>query len=272
MQTNDLSVFQRNTFFDTTRSIDTSAKSFSKENPAGIYSELFHFTKKSKSVLLQEINQGLSNNVWETYNSLINKKNLFDLSTEEHKQLIEITQKVDTTNNHRLNLIIQLADLLESDIEDLIEGFQTPSLAVHQIYFKSEFIENIIGDSKGLCEYCQNQVAFSFSPFSIELLNRRINFGKPTIENMIYICQSCSNYRNFSANGFDTISGKNSTLFNPRTDEWSKHFTWSDDFNFLIGLTSKGRTTIEKMQLNRETLIKYRCILISINKHPLFLF
>jgi|GEM_PF-3978235 uncharacterized protein YceH (UPF0502 family) len=45
----------------------------------------------------------------------------------------------------------------------------------------------------------------------------------------------------------DALYGSFSFLFNPRTQKWAEHFTFSE-LN-LVGLTPPGRTTIRLLQL-----------------------
>jgi hypothetical protein len=66
----------------------------------------------------------------------------------------------------------------------------------------------------------------------------------------------------------DPLTGISSLLFHPRNDEWSEHFSWSEDMTLLIGLTPKGRATIELLQMNREGLVNLRKALIAYGAHP----
>jgi hypothetical protein len=57
-------------------------------------------------------------------------------------------------------------------------------------------------------------------------------------------------------------------LFHPRLQQWSEHFTWSEDGKRIIGLTPTGRATVETLRMNREELVNLRELLIAVGKHP----
>ena len=61
-----------------------------------------------------------------------------------------------------------------------------------------------------------------------------------------------------------------STAFNPRQDDWDKHFMWSADGLFVIGLTPVGRATIEALALNRDRVINIRATDRMVGRHPPF--
>ena len=46
------------------------------------------------------------------------------------------------------------------------------------------------------------------------------------------------------------------------------HFIWSHDFTRIVGLTAKGRATVEALQLNRPGLINLRHALFHFGQHP----
>jgi len=89
------------------------------------------------------------------------------------------------------------------------------------------------------------------------------------VENLALSCQECNNHKFTSTTARDTLSGEEVRLFHPRRDRWSDHFAWNEDFTLLLGLTATGRATIEKMQLNRASLINLRRVLYHAGFHPL---
>jgi hypothetical protein len=58
------------------------------------------------------------------------------------------------------------------------------------------------------------------------------------------------------------------TLFHPRQDNWADHFAWSDDGVEIIGISSKGRGTVEELRLNRNQLKNLRRLLVDAGLHP----
>jgi hypothetical protein len=57
-------------------------------------------------------------------------------------------------------------------------------------------------------------------------------------------------------------------LFNPRRQQWSRHFRWSDDGTVIIGLTACGRATIEALKLNNELAKQARALWRDAGIHP----
>lgn len=87
--------------------------------------------------------------------------------------------------------------------------------------------------------------------------------------NLALCCQECNNRKYTALTALDTISGERVRLFHPRQDRWSDHFAWNEGFTILLGLTACGRATIEKLQMNRTSLINMRSVLHQAGFHPL---
>jgi hypothetical protein len=119
------------------------------------------------------------------------------------------------------------------------------------------------------CEYCHSQESFSPSAFSIEHIIPRAQGGDDTMENLALSCQECNNRKFTAVTALDPLSGDGVRLFHPRRWRWHDHFTWNDDFTLLLGLTPTGRATIEKLRLNRTSLINLRRVLHHAGVHPM---
>lgn len=126
--------------------------------------------------------------------------------------------------------------------------------------------------AKNTCEYCQSQALFSSQPFAIEHIIPFILGGKTTLNNLAYACQGCNGHKFTNTEGFDVISRKKVSLFNPRKQKWNEHFIWNEDFTLIIGTTPCGRATVETLKLNREGCINLRKALFAFGKHPPNLF
>lgn len=66
----------------------------------------------------------------------------------------------------------------------------------------------------------------------------------------------------------DPQTGRVVSLFNPRRQRWSRHFTWSEDFLRIIGRTATGRATVATLHLNRPELRNLRQVLRAVGEHP----
>lgn len=66
----------------------------------------------------------------------------------------------------------------------------------------------------------------------------------------------------------DPISKLTVPLYHPRLMDWRNHFTWSDDYTIMMGITPIGRATIEALQLNRAGNVNLRSVLLLVGLHP----
>ena len=123
--------------------------------------------------------------------------------------------------------------------------------------------------ARNRCEYCHSQEPFSPSAFSIEHIVPRSEGGSDAEDNLALSCQECNNRKFTAVTAPDPLSGDRVALFHPRQSRWSDHFAWNEDFTLLLGLTPTGRATIEKLQLNRTSLINLRRVLHQAGMHPL---
>ena len=128
--------------------------------------------------------------------------------------------------------------------------------------------QHVLERALDCCEYCLCQRRFSPAPFSIEHVIPRSHGGSSEAGNLALACQGCNNYKFTHMTGIDPVSMEEVPLYNPRTDLWSEHFAWTEDFTELIGLTACGRATILRLHLNRPEVVALRRILVAARLHP----
>jgi hypothetical protein len=109
----------------------------------------------------------------------------------------------------------------------------------------------------GLCEYCQTAKIVVVT-VEIDHIYPVAKGGSTTLENLCLVCRTCNSYKRDFIIGFDPETQTEQPLFNPRTQQWHEHFQWSEDKIILIGLTSIGRATIERLQINNDDLVNAR--------------
>jgi hypothetical protein len=119
-----------------------------------------------------------------------------------------------------------------------------------------------------LCEYCKSPANISSQPFVVEHIFPKSKGGESIQENTALSCQGCNNYKYNKTTGIDGLTGKEAALFNPRKQNWSAHFAWSNDTTEIIGLTTTGRVTSDVLKLNRIELRNLRRLLTNAGKHP----
>jgi iron-sulfur cluster repair protein YtfE (RIC family) len=86
---------------------------------------------QTESELLQQINLGLPQATWDTYHELIAKRRAETLHPEEQQTLIEISDRLEQANAHRIQCLIELASLRNISLEALMQqlGIEPPSYA-----------------------------------------------------------------------------------------------------------------------------------------------
>lgn len=92
--------------------------------------------------------------------------------------------------------------------------------------------------------------------------------GTSEESNLWLACAWCNTYKGSITCAVDPENGKAVSLFNPRKQRWSSHFTWSDDGLMVIGLTATGRATVNALRLNNEYVIVARHYWVQAGWHP----
>ncbi|HLX62312.1 MAG TPA: HNH endonuclease [Planctomycetota bacterium] len=126
----------------------------------------------------------------------------------------------------------------------------------------------VLKRANGCCEYCKSQVKYSSDSFSIEHIVSCKRHGSDAFSNLAFACQGCNNHKHACTVAIDPLSGASVRLFHPRNQHWNEHFTWTDDYSIVVGITAVGRATVARLKLNRSGLINQRKALASIGKHP----
>ncbi len=122
--------------------------------------------------------------------------------------------------------------------------------------------------AKHCCEYCLSQSKISADSFVIEHIIPLAKGGTDDLENLALSCQRCNNHKFTATHALDTATGIVVPLYNPRIDIWEQHFQWSENFTEIIGISPTGRSTSQRLQLNREGLINLRRVFVAVGLHP----
>ena len=124
--------------------------------------------------------------------------------------------------------------------------------------------ETVRRRARFLCEYCHTNERWQYVRFTIDHITPN---NDDSIENLALACFHC-NRRKSNKISVDDESGKEIPLFNPRTDFWKDHFTWSDDKITIIAKTETGQITIDLLELNRERILQIRLADVAVKRHP----
>lgn len=115
------------------------------------------------------------------------------------------------------------------------------------------------------CEYCRLPTVGQVATFPIDHIQAQVLGGATELSNLALACPHCNAHKWRHASGIDQETGQEETLFNPRVDQWTAHFGWSDtDSSVLVGKTPRGRATIARLQMNHGTMIHVRQLLMQL--------
>ena len=106
--------------------------------------------------------------------------------------------------------------------------------------------------AKFLCEYCHSPEWSSADLFTLDHLLPQSLGGSDQLDNLALACRRCNERRYNFTTGIDLETGLETQLFQPRKQLWAEHFIWADEGIKIINLTSTGRATCNRLDLNDE--------------------
>lgn len=118
------------------------------------------------------------------------------------------------------------------------------------------------------CEYCQSPERITGGPLHVEHVIPETSGGPTTLDNLALACARCNLHKGMRTHYRDPVSGRSVSLFNPRTQQWSRHFLWSRDGLRVEGRTQAGRATVTALNMNHPTIVMARSLWISLGLHP----
>jgi hypothetical protein len=135
-------------------------------------------------------------------------------------------------------------------------------------YISAATQEQVRQRANYLCEYCHASEQWQYVRFTVDHVIPLSKGGLNSIENLALACFHCNRQKSDKITAIDEQSGAEITLFNPRSDNWQKHFIWSADGLSIIGLTAMGKVTVAALAFNRERIINIRAADKEIGRHP----
>lgn len=113
------------------------------------------------------------------------------------------------------------------------------------------------------CEYCRiPQHALPWATFHIEHILATQHGGSDDSSNLALACRRCNAHKGPNLSSIDPHSGRLTPLFNPRTDNWSEHFSVVE--HVVVGRTEKGRATAMLLNMNDPERIQVRAELAAL--------
>lgn len=118
------------------------------------------------------------------------------------------------------------------------------------------------------CAYCQSSQQYVLGILEIDHIIPISAGGTNNKENLCLACRLCNGYKSNQTIAIDPELEIETTLFNPRVQNWNDHFEWSDSATHIIGKTSCGRATINALNLNNTIAITVRANWVKAGWHP----
>jgi hypothetical protein len=114
------------------------------------------------------------------------------------------------------------------------------------------------------CEYCGLPEVARTMKHVLDHVIAVQHHGPTSLENLALACIHCNRHKGPNLSGVDPDSGSIEILFNPRRDLWQEHFGW--DGALLVGLSPRGRATIDVLKINRPARVATRRGLMNAGK------
>lgn len=133
----------------------------------------------------------------------------------------------------------------------------------------SEQVKAIIrAQVQNRCGYCRSLQMYVLGILEIDHIIPKAVGGTDNEENLWLACSLCNNYKGIQTDALDPVTQTRVALFNPRTQQWSEHFAWSEEDTEIKGVTDCGRGTVTALQLNNHIAVTVRRQWVSAGWHP----
>ena len=129
----------------------------------------------------------------------------------------------------------------------------------------AETRRTVYNRAHGCCEYCRTCEANSGQILEVEHINPS---GGDGLDNLCLACGNCNRYKGKAIRAADPETGVSVALFNPRQQRWLGHFRWAESGARVEGVTPIGRATVERLNMNRDTVVTARTRWIIAGHHP----
>lgn len=114
------------------------------------------------------------------------------------------------------------------------------------------------------CEYCHVPQIERFYTYHIEHVIARQHGGGDGPTNLCYSCPECNQAKGTNVAGI--WRGRLVPLFNPRRQDWARHFRWRGAR--LVGITLAGKVTVRLLNINHPMRVRFRQFLIMEGRFP----
>ncbi len=132
----------------------------------------------------------------------------------------------------------------------------------------AEVLARVRSQAGDRCGYCLSPQHLVLGWLEIEHIIAKARGGSDDEENLWLACRLCNNYKSTQTFCLEPVTGQRVRLFDPRRQQWSEHFMWSEDATRILGLTPCGRATVVALHLNNPIAVMVRRNWVSAGWHP----
>ena len=133
-------------------------------------------------------------------------------------------------------------------------------------YISAELRRLVVARAEGICEYCLIAEDDTFYGCEVDHIISEKHGGPTQANNLGYACIFCNQSKGSDIGSIHWESGILVRFFNPRTDNWFKHFTMSGAH--IEGITQIGSVTETILKFNSAERILERRVLQLLNRYP----
>jgi hypothetical protein len=108
------------------------------------------------------------------------------------------------------------------------------------------------------CAYCHSPEWLLDGFYEVDHIIPETLGGRDADDNLALSCPLCNRMKGSVAHGVDPYTELRVRLFHPRRQSWNRHFGWSENGLYIVGLTAAGRATIEALEMNSPRHIQMR--------------
>ncbi len=136
------------------------------------------------------------------------------------------------------------------------------------VYLSDELRRRLIKVDDHQCIYCQTTSANTGQVMTVDHIIPKSQGGSTEFTNLCFCCRACNQFKGQQTTAEDPLSGEIFSLYHPRQQLWSEHFTWDAPGTSLVGLTAVGRATIIGLKMNNQVIVSARRRWVSAGWHP----
>ena len=124
-------------------------------------------------------------------------------------------------------------------------------------YLPDKLRQLIAAQAQNRCGYCLGEQRYILAPLEIDHLWPTAAGGTDDEENLWLACPLCNSYKGFVTHEIDPLTQRKVRLFNPRKQDWKRHFKIVNGIE-IVGQTACGRATVVALQMNNPLALTVR--------------